>query len=208
MASCVVLNSLPDEDLVRLCRQGHEDAFHLLYDRYRHRVLMTAYRIMRNSEDARDATQEIFLKAYLSLRRWNADKSKLSTWLFRLAANHAIDCWRARRRRARKEISRDCPTEGTQENPVSDAGSAPDRKLEWKEQAEEFRRCVCQLPELQRRFFILRHYCGLSLEEIAHREGRSLGTVKGSLHRAARSVGRSLNRAARRAKYLHAQSVC
>ncbi len=198
MASCIVLNSLPDEDLVRRCRQGEDDAFALIYDRYRRRVLLTASRIMRNHEDARDATQEIFLKAYLSLRQWDSDKSKLSTWLYRLASNHAIDCWRARGRRARTEEYRDTAAGGSAVEAVPDEGLPPDRELERKEQADLFRRQVDRLPALQKRIFELRYYHGLSLEEIAGCEGRSLGTVKGSLYRATQSVGRSLLRAARR----------
>ncbi len=198
MASCVVLNSLPDEDLVRRCRQGEDDAFTLIYDRYRRRVLLTASRIMRNHEDARDATQEIFLKAYLSLRQWNSDKSRLSTWLYRLASNHAIDCWRARGRRARTEECRDTAAGESAIKALPDEGLAPDRELERKEQADLFRRCVERLPALQKRIFVLRYYRGLSLAEIAGCEGRSLGTVKGSLYRATQSVGRSLLRAARR----------
>jgi RNA polymerase sigma-70 factor (ECF subfamily) len=195
MSSCVISSSLPDEDLVRHCRQGEDNAFTLLYDRYRRRVLLTAYRVIRNPEDARDATQEIFLKAYLSLRQWNSAKSKLSTWLYRLAANHAIDCWRAQRRRIRTETRKEFSTESAQLDLVPDAGHGPDRELERKEQADEFRRCVEALPVLQKKLFILRHYQGLSLMEIAHREGRSLGTVKGSLYRASRFVGRRFCRA-------------
>ena len=199
MACCAVLNSLPDEDLVRRCCQGEDDAFALLYDRYRRRVLLTANRIIRNPEDARDATQEIFLKAYLSLRHWSADKSKLSTWLYRLAANHSIDCWRARRRRARIEASPESSGGGKPVETIS-SGPAQDCDLEREEQSDEIRRCVDGLPELQKRFFILRHFYGMSLDEIARSEGRSLGTVKGSLYRATRSVGRKLLRSARRSR--------
>ncbi len=196
MASCAILNPISDEDLVRRCRQGEDDAFTLLYRRYMRRVLNTASRIMRNPEDARDVTQEIFLKAYLSLWRWDSGRSKLSTWLYRLTTNHAIDCWRARCRRYR--VDQDSAAGRAQRDLVSGSGLAPDRELERKEQADEFRRCIEKLPELQKRFFILRHLHGFTLEEISNLEGRSLGTVKGSLHRASRSIGRSLRRAARR----------
>ncbi len=193
MASCAASNLLPDEDLVRRCRMGEDDAFTVLYDRYKHRVLLTAYRIIRHPEDARDATQEIFFKAYVSLRQWNSDKSKLSTWLYRLAANHAIDCWRARRRRIRVEGA--CGF-GCEDLPVSVElkASAPDGDYERKERAQELSKCVDALPRVQKRLFILRHYLGLSLMEIADCEGRSLGTVKGSLFRATRFVGRRLRR--------------
>lgn len=195
MASYAISSLLPDEDLVRRCRHGEDDAFTMIYDRYKRRVLLTAYRIIRNPEDARDATQEIFLKAYISLRQWNSDKSKLSTWLYRLAANHAIDCWRARRRRVKTEAGRECSNEIGQLDFIADAVPGPDRVLEHKERADEFRRCVDALPGLQKRFFILRHFHGLTMEEIAQSEGRSLGTVKGSLYRASQSVRRRLCRA-------------
>ncbi len=200
MASYAIPSSLPDEVLVRLCRQGEADAFTLIYDRYRRRVLQTAHRIIRDPEDARDATQEIFLKAYLSLRQWNSDKARLSTWLYRLATNHAIDCWRSRRRRARTESADEMREDGSAFEFVADAIEAPDRELERKELRSQFDRCLSRLPELQRRMFMLRHYYGLSLAEIARREGRSLATVKGSLYRATHAVGRNLCRAARRAR--------
>ena len=189
MASLAVLVTVPDEDLVRRCCQGESDAFAVIYGRYRRRVLMTANRIIRDPEDAQDATQEIFLKAWISLWQWNPGKSRLSTWLYRLAANHAIDCWRARRRRATTGLANEVSTEGLPPEFAADAREAPDRELERKEEHSELCRYVSRLPRLQRRMFVLRHFHGLSLNEIARREGRSLGTVKGSLHRATRAMG-------------------
>ncbi len=191
MASCAIAALVDDQVLVRRLRGGDQEAFSQLYRRYRRRVFSTAYRIMRDSEDARDATQEIFLKAYRALPSWDPGKSSLSTWLFRLAANHAIDCWRRKRRRLDVEIAAE-PVE-TPEIGLSRAGRNPLRLLEAREAAIMVARHVDCLPNLQKRFVILRYFRELSLAEIAVLEGRSIGTVKGLLHRATRSVRRRMN---------------
>ncbi len=192
MESCTLALSLPDEDLVRRCRRGEEDAFCQLYQRYSRPVLSTAYRIIRNQDDAQEATQEIFLKVYRSLADWNPERSKLSTWLYRLAVNHAIDRWRAERRRLRWETVTD-PSDGVfRRRPSADPGTGPHAALERKELTVEIRRSARRLPGLQRRLFLLRHFYGFGLEEIARMEGRSLGTVKGLLFRASQAVRRRL----------------
>jgi len=189
MGAYSIASAIPDEDLVRRCCRGEEEAFSQLYHRYRPRVMSTTYRILRNRQEAQDATQEVFLKIHLSLSDWNSDKSALSTWLYRLAANHAIDCWRAQRRR-RSEIDEksDAAQCATAEN------RTPYFALEIKECAGELQRHVDRLPRLQRRFFILHYFQGLKLEEIARLESRSIGTVKGLLYRATHSVRRRLLR--------------
>jgi RNA polymerase sigma-70 factor (ECF subfamily) len=193
MSPHALVDTLSDEDLVRRCRSGEEDAFAQLYHRYRKPVLWTAYRIIRNMEDAREATQEIFLKVYRSLAEWNPDKSKLSTWLYRLAANHAIDRWRAHQRRLQWEFPG--PTETRDHRRYfADPRAEPLDVLERKETACEIRRCTRRLPRLQQRLFVLRHYYGFGLAEIASIEGRSLGTVKGLLFRAATTMRRRLTR--------------
>ena len=192
MASCAAAGTLPDEILALRFRNGEEEAFSQLYARYKLRVLSTANRIIRNPTDAQDATQEIFLKLYRTLPEWNPSKARLSTWLYRLAANHAIDCWRARRRRLALEIAGETGGEIIAMHTASEPAATPYRALAMKEETGEIQRCLERLPELQRRFFILRYLYGLSLNEIAAREARSLGTVKGLLFRATRAVRRRL----------------
>jgi RNA polymerase sigma factor (sigma-70 family) len=176
-------NLLPDEDLVRRFRLGEEDAFTHIYDRYRQRVMQTAFRIVRNADDAQDATQEIFMKLYRALPEWDSSRARLSTWLYRVAANHAIDQWRGRRRRT-------VPETDAGAEPLSDLRT-PLLSLEHSERLRRVMKRVSSLPRLQKRFFLHRYLLGRSLEEIATIEGRSLGTVKGLLHRATHTVRRS-----------------
>ena len=186
---------LSDEDLVEGALGGDENAFSLLYDRYRNPVYSTAYRIIQSAEDARDATQEIFVKLYRSLRSWNPRKASFSTWIYRLASNHAIDCWRTRRRRYETQNSEDAGERAGREDALGDAIRSPYREVAGREEVEAVRRCVDMLPGLQKKVFILRYFQEMKLEEIAEMENCSLGTVKTSLFRATHAVRRALRKA-------------
>ena len=188
---------LSDEDLVEGTLGGDEDAFSQLYEKYRHPVYATAYRIIQSAEDARDATQEIFVKLYRSLRSWNRRKASLSTWIYRLAANHAIDCWRARRRRPEVQSEEGMEEGLVREHSLSEAIRSPYRTVESQEKVDAVRRCADALPDLQKKVFILRYFQELKLEEIAEMESCSLGTVKTSLFRATQAVRRALKKARR-----------
>jgi RNA polymerase sigma-70 factor, ECF subfamily len=183
-----------DEDLVARTLKREEDAFSQLYDRYRQRIYSTVYRIIQDAAEAQDATQEIFIKLYRSLADWNPQKAKFSTWLYRLAANHAIDCWRSRRRRHETQGPDEREGESWQEFAIGDAILTPFGALEQKESLARIRRCVDTLPELQKKVFLLRYFQDLKLDEIAEIEDCSLGTVKTSLFRATHSVRRAVRR--------------
>jgi len=190
-------NPISDEDLVEGTLGGDEDAFSRLYERYRLPVYATACRIVQSPEEARDATQEIFVKLYRSLRSWNPRKASLSTWIYRLAANHAIDCWRARRRRPEVQSEEGAEEKLAREHSLSEAIRSPYRAVEGQERVDAVRRCADALPELQKKVFILRYFQELKLEEIAEMENCSLGTVKTSLFRATQAVRRALKKARR-----------
>ena len=186
---------LSDEDLVESALGGDENAFSQLYERYRHPVYATAYRIIQSAEDARDATQEIFVKLYRSLRSWNPRKSSFSTWTYRLASNHAIDCWRVRRRRHETQDAEDTAERPGRESALGDAIRSPYREVAGREQVDAVRRSVDLLPELQKKVFVLRYFQEMKLEEIGEMENCSLGTVKTSLFRATHAVRRALRKA-------------
>jgi RNA polymerase sigma-70 factor, ECF subfamily len=189
------MNSLlSDEDLVEDILGGVEDAFSQLYDRYRRTVYAIASRIIQNSEEAHDATQEIFIKVYRSLGTFDRRKSRFYSWICRLAANHAIDCWRIRRRRAETQYPADSGEPPLRMPALADAIRSPYGEVEKREKVQEIWRCVDALPELQKKVFILRFFQELKLEEIAEMENCSLGTVKTSLFRATHAVRRAVKR--------------
>jgi len=186
---------ISDEELVERSLQGEDEAFARLYERYKQPIMATMTRIMRDRTEAQDATQEVFLKMYRALPAWDPNRAKFSTWVYRLAVNHAIDCWRLHRRRAEIFLME---SERMADTP-SHAGAFPgmrdhsfEKRMEQKEKLAEIRRCLNDLPSSQRRIFILRLFLGLKLREIAQREGHSLPAVKGSLYRAIRMVQQRL----------------
>jgi RNA polymerase sigma-70 factor (ECF subfamily) len=188
-------SAVPDEILVERTLRGEEEAFRHLYERYRQPVFSTAYRIIRDHGEAQDATQEVFVKVYRAASSWNPRKAKFSTWLYRLASNHAIDCWRMRRRHGEYRPAETLGSSGRRpgmEVSLDWLALCPERALEERERAAAIRRCVDALPRLQRRVFVLRHFMGLKLREIAEREGRPLATVKTSLYRATSLLRREL----------------
>lgn len=187
-------NSVPDEELVERSLRGEADAFRRLYERYRRPIYIAVCRIVMDPEDARDATQEIFIAVYRSLALYDSRRARFFPWIYRVATNRAIDYYRARRRRAEVPISETSETP-YRSAPVSRDSMRPmEQILEQRERAAEVRRFLEELPQPQRRFFILRYYDGLKLREIAEKEGYKLGTVKSSLHKATRAMRRKLKK--------------
>jgi RNA polymerase sigma-70 factor (ECF subfamily) len=185
-------NVIPDEELVERSLRGEEDAFRRLYERYRRPVYAAVCRIILDPEEARDATQEIFITIYRSLALWSPQRARFFPWIYRVATNRAIDHWRIRRRRAELQLTEISEMQSTGASLYGGAARPMERTLEHKERAAEVRRFLEDLPQPQRRFFVLRYCDGLKLREIAEKEGYKLGTVKSSLHRAINAMRRKL----------------
>jgi RNA polymerase sigma-70 factor, ECF subfamily len=189
------MNSLKsDEDLVDDILGGIENGFSQLYNRYRRPVYSIAFRIIQNSEEAYDASQEVFIRAYRSLDSFDRRKSRFYSWICRLAVNYAIDCWRRQRRRAETQFPEDPSGRPLRIPALVDAIRSAHGELENKEKVQEILRCVDALPELQKKVFVLRYFQELKLEEIAEMENCSLGTVKTSLYRATHAIRRAVRR--------------
>ena len=187
-------NSLSDECLVQVILDGDDSAFTQLYERYSLLVFSVAGRIVRDFEEAQDATQEIFIKVYRSLHLWDGKKSKLSTWIYRLTVNHSIDCYRARLRRAEFQLPQKNAERIFQWHPRGGSACSPFKTVKGREEIRMVRRCIEELPDLQKKTFIRRYFQELKLAEIAEMECCNLGTVKTSLYRATGVVRRILSK--------------
>jgi RNA polymerase sigma-70 factor (ECF subfamily) len=180
--------NLADEELVEKILKGDEDAFRCLYDKYRRPVYAAVCRIIPDCEEARDATQEIFMAVYRSLRIWSPQRAGLLPWIYRIATNCAIDHWRTQRRRAELQWFDELERHSSGRPLWRAGGRAIERTLEYKERVAEVRRFLEELSPSQRRFFILRYFDELKLREIAAKERTRIGTVKSSLHRATKTM--------------------
>lgn len=173
-----------DEAVVARVLSGEDDLFGLLVRRYQTRVHAHVAKMIGHREDALDLTQEIFLKVYQALARFNPEY-KFSTWLFRIAGNAAIDHLRKKRP---KVVPLEVPDHEGQGRLSSPEYSTPDLDpygmLRNVERGKAISEAIAELPLEFRELIALRHFAGLSYEEIAEIKEMPLGTVKNKLFRA------------------------
>ena len=174
---------LDDRALVARILEGDRDRFTTLVSRYEKRVVNYVYRITHRYEDAHDLAQEIFVKVYLALDRYDP-KYQFSTWLFRIAQNSAIDALR-KKHVSEVPLTRPDSDEGSgKEREFADDGISPYRALKNKQLSAAIDLAVQKLPADYRELIQLRHFAELSYEEIATMKNLPLGTVKNKLFRA------------------------
>ncbi len=174
----------PDTELVRRVLGGEDSLFSVLVRRYQVRVVAHVARMVGSREDALDLAQEIFLKVYQALDRYNPE-FKFSTWLFRIAGNAAIDHLRKRRpRTVPLEIADPESRTGVSAIEHASSGLDPYGELRNVQRGEAISKAIAELPLEFRELITLRHFGGLSYEEIARLKNMPLGTVKNKLFRA------------------------
>jgi len=154
----------PEEKRIAAAQQGNLAAFEELVRDYQGCVVTTAYHLLGNEADADDVSQEVWIRVYRSLERFQF-KSRFSTWLYRITVNQALTALKRRGRRlgSRSQDVRIDEVEG--EFPLPD--DAPDARsiLEGKEMEQQFREALHTLPEKQRQAVILVLFEGLSHRE-------------------------------------------
>jgi len=176
---------------VERARSGDSDAFRLLVEQHSRAIFRLAYRMTGNEEDAEDVVQETFLRAYRQLDRYEA-RSSFSTWLYRIASNYSLDLIRMRRRHEEKR-ERGSP-DGTRDILQSIPGTSPgpDRMVFSNEVKERVDAALNELSAQERTAFVLRHFEGLSIEEIGQAIGAGGNATKHSIFRAVQKLRRSL----------------
>ena len=195
MPPALDLLNLPDADVVALAQQGRDAAFRELIRRYERPVFSLIYRMVRDRELAEDLAQDTFIKVLNHIDRYRPEV-KLSSWLFKIANNVAIDHLR-RRQLATVSIdgSPNARTsdaiEATSFDVAGQQESALD-ELEARELGTAIERAISSLRPEYRSCIMLRHVEGRSYEEIAATLDLPLGTVKTYIHRARHELRRAL----------------
>lgn len=178
---------MEEKELVRLSKEGDEEAFASLVKMYKTRVFNLAFSLTRDREMADDLAQESFIKAYFALPKFQF-KSEFGTWLYRITLNHVRDYLRKKSRASKMLLETIMEKPLVQENEMT-------RKE--KEQIGEQRRkfvhqCLQALPEKYQVILSLRDIQGFSYEEIARILKISPGTVDSRLHRARKMLRKKL----------------
>jgi RNA polymerase sigma-70 factor, ECF subfamily len=181
---------LPDEELVAAALDGDERAFAVLVRRYQRRLVAFLGQLVGDLEVARELAQETFLRAWSALERFDP-RFRFSTWLFRIAHNLGIDQLRRRRLPTVPLLRQDQDGEEV-ELDAADLGKDPLGHVENRALAQAIRRSIERLRPEYRELVLLRHFAGLSYQDIAELKGMPLGTVKNKLFRAHSVLRRAL----------------
>jgi RNA polymerase sigma-70 factor (ECF subfamily) len=195
MAKTLDLPNLPDADLVALAQKGRESAFRELIRRYERPVFSLIFRMVRDRETAEDLSQDTFIKVLNHLDKYRPE-FRLSSWLFKIANNVAIDYLR---KRHVETVSIDgsphaataAEIESTSFEVVARQETALE-ELEARELGGAIERAIAGLRPEYRSCILLRHVEGRSYEEIAATLDLPLGTVKTYIHRARHQLREAL----------------
>jgi RNA polymerase sigma-70 factor, ECF subfamily len=179
--------SADDRELVRRAQREDKEAFEELIRRHQHRVFAVASGILRRREDVEDIAQQVFVKAYFSLKRFD-QRAAFSTWLYKITVN---ECWDLLRKKKVRPLVYEADLSEEQARMIESSGekrsTAPDisERLEARERVE---RLLKDLDERDRLMLILKEVEGFSIEEIAEVLELNANTVKVRLFRARRRV--------------------
>lgn len=184
--------TITDEQLVAAILAGDQDRFGDLVERYQGRLVNYLFRLLRNVDEAHELAQDVFLKVYQALDRFDPSY-RFSTWVFRVAQNAAIDQIRKRRLRF---VPLGRPDDGEGELPERELPSedrGPYSELRNRERGEAIQAAIDALPWEYRELIVLRHFGELSYEEIAQLKQMPLGTVKNKLFRGRQTLKEKLS---------------
>ena len=176
-----------DRELVRRAQREDKEAFEELIRRHQHRVFAVAGGIVRRREDVQDVAQQVFVKAYFSLKRFD-QRAAFSTWVYKITVN---ECWdMLRKRKVRPLVYEADLSEEQARQVISSAEKSKDEpdiseRLEARQRVE---RLLDGLDERDRLMLILKEVEGFSIEEIAEVLDLNPNTVKVRLFRARRRV--------------------
>jgi RNA polymerase sigma-70 factor (ECF subfamily) len=180
-----------DEEAVTQVRAGNPDAFRVLVERHSRAIFRLAYRMTGNQQDAEDAVQETFLRAFKQLRHFDS-RSSFGTWIYRVCTNCTIDSLRLRKKHEQKRVTE---IEGD-EPAILDRQPAPAPSPEQLTQSSEIAAflepALAQLSIMERTAFVMRHYEGLGIEEIGRVLEVQPNAAKHSVFRAVQKLRRTL----------------
>ncbi len=183
-----------DRELVRAAQKGEVVAFEELVRRHQQRVMAVVGGVLRRREDIADVAQQVFLKAYVSIGRFDM-RSAFSTWLYKIAVN---ECWDYLRKKKVRPLSYEADLSEEQVRHVeqfvstdSHAGGNPSDRAELREIVE---RLLGELSEEDRVMLVLKEAQGFAVEEIGRMLNLNVNTVKVRLFRARRKLAKTYRR--------------
>lgn len=180
-----LLNPHDENHLIRRFKAGDPSTFETIVQAHQDRIYNLCYYLLGNSQDAEDAAQDVFIKAYRNLNNFTPEAS-LYTWLYRIGVNTCLD----QRRKFRPEPLKDQSlAEG-----LPSSEPSPERCYQSKEIGRAIQAALAQLSKNSRAVIVLKEIEGLSYEEIAEVLHTSVGTVKSRISRTREELRRFLGK--------------
>jgi RNA polymerase sigma-70 factor (ECF subfamily) len=183
--------------VIENCKAGDEKAFAEIVLHRQKKVFNIAYRMLGNSEEAKDLAQEVFISVYESIKDLK-EEIKFDAWLTQITLNHCRNRWKyLKRRQYFNSDSLDDPIEtedGSVPRAIYDPSDNPEVLLEKKMVQQLIQRGLLKLKEDQRELLVLRDLQGYSYEEMGETLGLPEGTIKSKLHRARMDLKEVLER--------------
>jgi len=184
---------LRDEELIELIINGKTELFSELINRYQNKVYSTAYSYTRDYEEAKDLTQEIFIKIYNNLTGFQ-NKSQFSTYLYRVAVNRCIDWTRKKRPKTISILLCQDDEKADIYDFVADYESNPEEILLRRENSDLIRQEVNKLPEIYSTVMIMYYFQDFSPQEISDILKVPRKTIDTRLFRARNLIKKKLTR--------------
>lgn len=181
------MNEYNELQLIKGAKNGEQYCFEQLILTYEKQVYNIAFQYLKNQESAKDVSQEIFIKVYKSINKFN-EKSKFSTWLYRITVNTCLD-----HIRKNKHIVTEVSYQIDENRDINSDNLNPEAEILNKEKKEILYNSINQLKKEYKTFIILRDIQGFSYKEISNITQTSIGTVKSSLSRAREKLKTMLN---------------
>ena len=181
---------LRDEELVALCQQGQGKYFDFLVRKYMEKAFHIAFDFTRDKEEAKDLSQEAFLRAFSRIKQFDG-RSSFYTWFYRLVVNLCLDYAR-RKGRVRWQSLDALVEENPERAELADSSSAPEQQAMAGEAKRRAQSTLKSMPDKQRTAFLLRNHQGLPIADIAKVMKTTEATVRVYLHRAVAALRQSL----------------
>jgi RNA polymerase sigma-70 factor (ECF subfamily) len=181
-----------EKNLLENIKDGDTFDFKDIVDKYQEKVRNTCYRFVKNTDDADDVAQDVFIQVYESLANFRAE-AELSTWIYRIVVNKSLDFIRKQKRKKRfGQLTSLFGFNEEKEEIILPAGGNPQMDLEDKERKQILDSAIDQLPENQKTAITLSKYEGFSNNEIAKIMDLSLSAVEALMHRAKKNLHKKL----------------
>ncbi|MEO1518616.1 MAG: sigma-70 family RNA polymerase sigma factor [Bacteroidota bacterium] len=182
--------TVTESALLAELRNGNQQAFRRLLESHQDKVYNTCLGFVRDPEDASDLTQEVFIQVYRSVSRFEG-KSSLSTWIYRIAVNKALEHLRKKKKRS---LVSWLPFSGDQDSPERQLPDPvhPGLLLENQERSEQLFAAIDKLPERQKSALVLYQFEELSYKEICDVLELSLSSVESLIFRAKKNLKKHL----------------